>query len=266
MQAAQLNENSAFACDTVVAAVTNEYNQKCLDPLENCIPTAGAQANFDAVNDDCQAASETLCNEMLDCSWSEESMSCAASRTARWIHLCGHVRTVCPRGPGCVRESQATDDNPACWQPECGCDESQQQWCQSIFNMIIQNCGTVPVAPDVPDSSGANANSLIEFPMRNNTLTGELESYADWPFVEERSVLGQMGCNTGPFAILEGLGSFDAESVAVVCYLGMTQMASYCGCGINDDGSVQSCDPNCVTLDCQHRFATLRLLPDTYVL
>ena len=132
--------------------------------------------------------------------------------------------------------------------------------------MIIQNCGTVPVAPDVPDSSGANANSQIEFPMRNNTLTGELESYADWPFVEERSVLGQMGCNTGPFAILEGLGSFDAESVAVVCYLGMTQMASYCGCGINDDGSVQSCDPNCVTLDCQHRFATLRLLPDTYVL
>jgi hypothetical protein len=233
----------------MVAAVANEYQQKCLDPLDNCVPNAAALASFTTVSAACSAATQAVCIQMLDCEWSTAQSSCRHSRTAVWTKKCGHNRNVCPRGPGCVLPADATAARPACLTPSCGCDNVQNQWCQSVVDSIVQNCGSVPVPP--PNLIGQNITGGGAWPMRLGP-TGVNETYAGWPFPTERTVLDEMGCSFGTFSVSRGLVSFDRVSIAAVCFKASAQLPHYCACG-RDSMGVQGCDLQCTTPACQHR-------------
>ena len=253
-------ENTPEECDSMVDAMRDEYQAKCLTPLDACTPSAeglrafvspeppalilrtrvcllcaprrrpvltpGAPREQETLEAFCGAAGEDVCSSSLDCTWDMGTESCATSRPARWRVLCDHDRHRCPQNPqsGC---------SPTCQYPTCGdCSEVDYQWCQSVFNTIIENCGNVP---------------------RNSTRldsAGELESYADWPFEEERVHLTQMGCDAGPFSTAHGLERFLQQEVAIVCSIAIHELGRHCACVIDSQG-VQECDPSCLSDTCQ---------------
>lgn len=211
-------------CDDMVLALQNDYEQKCVGPLEDCTPSATGLQAFANIERFCSSASEDVCKSAMDCAWDEATSTCAPSRTVRWRVLCDHDRHQCPQGPGCTR---------SCQYPDCAeCTEAESHWCQSVVDSIIQSCGDVT----------RNATRVAQ--------SGETESYADWPYEDEREYLSDMGCDAGPFSTSDGLERFLQQQVANVCNLALGQVQRYCGCSADMYG-VQRCDPSCETDKCQ---------------
>ena len=211
----------------MVAAVQSDYLQKCLAPLESCTPTEDSLRSFSNIETFCGSAAESVCDSSLDCAWDAATTTGAPSRTARWRVLCDHDRHTCPQGPGCSR---------TCTYGACAaCTLVESQWCQSVFDSVIQSCGGV----------SRNATRV--------SASGAVETYADWPFEGERNFLQGMGCDAGPFSTSHGLERFLQQQVANVCSLAMSQLGRDCGCSTDEQG-VQACDPLCLTSRCQETF------------